>query len=855
MRDQRALSLPHSNSGVAIETKQSPKRDKVRSATETTNSRDAMSATRTFFGSLGFALLAIHASISAYAQKCSPREATWTTNGPVYAIATTPSTTYIGGQFSYIGPTTGHGAPLDGTTGAINGTFPKVNGSVFSCVPDGSGGWYIGGTFTEVEGVPRNSIAHILAGGYLDNAWNPDARGSAQYNPNDFLYNCTYVTALAVSGNVVYAGGLFTHIGGQPRNNIAALDATTGLATDWNPDAKGVADNYTSMVLGLTVSGNMVYACGRFSMIGGQVRSGIAALDAVTGMATPWAPKIDGYVQTIAVLNDVVYTGGCFNAVGNKARRSIAAIDASTGEATDWDPVLDGSYLFVSSLAISGNLVYVAGGFTNVGGQPRNQLAALDATTALPTDWRPDPSWPGSIGYGPSTNISCLAVSGNVVYVGGAFTSIGGKTRRHIAALDATTGSATDWVADAMQDVYALAVWHNVVYAGGGFTSIGGLARNNIAALDANTGAGTSWNPNSCGWPNSPFVGQIYALAVSGNIVYAGGRFSSIGGADRAGIAALDVATGLAVDWNTQLGGSLDSWLVTDSAVYAGGSLDLSGNHQQFCVASLIGSPAQSMLWNTSAEVSVASPEVHALAASGETIYAGGWFDNIGGQVRANIAALDRVTGQAIAWAPNANNEVTALVAKGNTVYAAGFFNSIGGQTRQGVAALDAATGLASAWAPEPHGNGRGAVVHNLALGDGVLYVAGDFSQIGGQSRRSLAAIDVNNGSATEWNPNPEPLASDYFVPIQCIAVSGHTVYVGGAFNRIGGKQRAYFAQFDPIYTCDIDGDGTTGAVDLQIVINRVLGLVTEGNADVNNDNNTDAADVQLVINAALGVE
>jgi hypothetical protein len=38
------------------------------------------------------------------------------------------------------------------------------------------------------------------------------------------------VAALAVSGSIGYAGGVFTHIGRQPRNHIAAIDGATGDA-------------------------------------------------------------------------------------------------------------------------------------------------------------------------------------------------------------------------------------------------------------------------------------------------------------------------------------------------------------------------------------------------------------------------------------------------------------------------------------------------------------------------------------------------------------------------------------------------------------------------------------------------
>ena len=81
----------------------------------------------------------------------------------------------------------------------------------------------------------------------------------------------------------MYVGGYFTRIGGQARSGIAALDASSGRASAWNPHAQP-AD---SGVGALAVSGSTVYAGGKFQRIGGQARNGLAALDAATGRAIP----------------------------------------------------------------------------------------------------------------------------------------------------------------------------------------------------------------------------------------------------------------------------------------------------------------------------------------------------------------------------------------------------------------------------------------------------------------------------------------------------------------------------------------------------------------------------------------
>ncbi|MGI6460600.1 MAG: dockerin type I domain-containing protein [Candidatus Hydrogenedentales bacterium] len=52
----------------------------------------------------------------------------------------------------------------------------------------------------------------------------------------------------------------------------------------------------------------------------------------------------------------------------------------------------------------------------------------------------------------------------------------------------------------------------------------------------------------------------------------------------------------------------------------------------------------------------------------------------------------------------------------------------------------------------------------------------------------------------------------------------------------------------------DVNGDGKVDAVDIQLVINAVLDIITLPTADINRDGAVNAVDVQLVINAALNV-
>ena len=337
-------------------------------------------------------------------------------------------------------------------------------------------GPYIGGVFDSTHSVSRNCIAALDAttGKALD--WNPNA--------NDRVWS------IIVSGSTVYVGGDFTSIGGQNRNHIAALDATTGNALAWNANTNGG-------VYALGVSGTTIYAGGGFFLLGGQPCTNICALNATTGDVLAWKPGADGYIYSLAVNETTVYAGGYFGSIGGQNRHNIAALDAITGNATAWNANTNGE---VYALAVSGPTVYVGGKFTSISGQSRRCIAALDATTGNALAWNPN-IWTSKI-YSPS--VYTLVVNGTTIYSGGDFDSVGRQSRSYITALDATTGNTLPWNPNANGQVQSLAMNGATLFAGGQFTSIGqGIGHPYFAKFDSSY--------------NSPVIRSILASSSSKN--------------------------------------------------------------------------------------------------------------------------------------------------------------------------------------------------------------------------------------------------------------------------------------------------------------------------------------------------
>ena len=712
-------------------------------------------------------LLGLLLSIPARAQLSStPQEKFWTTDGTVYSMLETNGAIYIGGDFSYVGPNNGSGAvtPTNSTFPYVG--WPGVDGDVYAATADGSGGWYIGGSFISVGDVVRTNLAHILSTQIVDPVWNPAANGP--------------VYALSVVGSNVIIGGSFTAINGLGRSRLASVNAVTGLPTAWMPEANSTVNAvqpYTSLIFippFFIIPYTTVFVGGSFTDIGGQTRNRLAQLDPFvnTNNATSWDPNLNSTVNALSLSGSTLYAGGFFTTVGTSNRNYLAAISTSSGLVTPWNPKPNSS---VYALAATTTNVFVGGAFTTIGGSNRTYLAALASgvNTNMATLWNP----------GPNNTVRALAIINDLVWAAGFFDNVGSAPALGYCRIFISTGGPV-YTTGAGGVGRALAVSGSRMYVGGSIRT-GGQVQNNVAKLDANTGALiTSWNPNVKG-------SSVRALAFSGTNLYVGGYFTNAGGFVRTNLAAISTNGVVNSTWDPAPNSTVYALAISGGTVFLGGSFNVIDGVTRKGLASVGTATGTVTTWDPSATKSGGTAYIYSLLTSGSTVYVGGYFTDIGGANRNYIARIDATTGVASSWNPNADYSVYALALSGGTLYAGGGFTTIGNSNRNYLAAIDTGKIAAvTAWNPNLDDWPL-----SLQLDGSTLYAGGYFTTVSGYDKNYAAGISTNiptkGGYATSWKPQPDGI-------VYSVGNLSTGVGIGGSFARLGSnaRQRRGFAAF-----------------------------------------------------------
>jgi hypothetical protein len=209
----------------------------------------------------------------------------------------------------------------------------------------------------------------------------------------------------------------------------------------------------------------------------------------------------------------------------------------------------------ITDIEVVGNRVYLAGSFTSIANAngtsyAQRYLAAYDINTGLV-----DPNFRPTI----SSTVEAVEASpdGSSLYIGGAFNTVNGVTKRKVAKINPATGAPiTAFTANASARVTSLAVSNNWVYVGGQFKTMNGASRSMLAAVNPTTGAtDTGFNIPITEGIGSGGVLKVEQLQLtpddSSLLVVHTGR--NVGGQQRVAAALINTAGKSLRPWNTNL--------------------------------------------------------------------------------------------------------------------------------------------------------------------------------------------------------------------------------------------------------------------------------------------------------------
>lgn len=372
-----------------------------------------------------------------------------------------------GAQLSLTGPTELEFTIVDNDLGpgSLDQSFDPGSGfdntNVFALLLQPDGKVVVGGGFSSFDGHFAPQITRVLSNGQFDTNFNPGSgpsgpvyaldfadtnRGTItvggdfrSFNSQDRLFVARVTAGGALDPSMSQLAGLNASVlalqglpdtkvllGGEfnvPANHIARINASGSLDVSFNVQ-NGADGNVNDIKR--TLDGKVVIG-GTFTNVGGFVRRGIARLLANglvdTSFNTPNATSV--VYRVVPLIEGQVLVAGDMLIDGQVSR--ITRLNSDGTRDTNFMASADGP-VYAVGFQRDGKLI-IAGDFSQVDGEPRNNIARLLADGTI------DTSFDAALTInGPIRDLE-IQPDGRIV-IGGAFTEINGFSRNGIARIN-----------------------------------------------------------------------------------------------------------------------------------------------------------------------------------------------------------------------------------------------------------------------------------------------------------------------------------------------------------------------------------------------------------------------------------
>jgi hypothetical protein len=553
-------------------------------------------------------------------------------------------------------------------------------------------------------------------------------------------------------GRRLFVAGSFDQVG-PPTGGAVVVDADGTPKLGAFPFIDGSVNEIVADGLGGWV------VVGGFRQVAGQPFTSFVRIRPDRAVDSRYRITVDGPIRRIRIAHGRVYLLGDFSEINGNRRLGLAALDVSTGQLSPWgsefDPGVDsftGLRRTLRELSVSSTGVYVSGGGNGLRYPQSSSAGRL---------------WGLAVGSGArlferAAFVTAIAATSTRVYVGGYRQPV-------VWAVDPLTGADVAWavgltfrpVGSQEMRVTSLLIDGSRLYLGGYFQTTDDQRL--VSAVDAATGQPSPWRASE----PPGFVGEVTGLTRLGQglVVMQNGQFL-----------AYDVATGVRLPWMAHTHGAIATLAAAPEGAVLGGR-----SFNEFPGV------ARRNLISFNLDTGQLEPWTSALADSVVLE----WLDTdgtylFGATNEAQVFKIDPGNGTVLGTIDfgSGNYLVTARVAGDRIVVVAGHsllgVITIADWSQRSMPLSIEGIGMASR------------LVHDLEVLGDTAYLAGRFTSVNGAMRPHLAALDLGAGGVLPFNASPD-------AEVESVRVANGRLLAAGRFRRIGGARRRSLAELDPI--------------------------------------------------------
>lgn len=277
----------------------------------------------------------------------------------------------IGGEFNTVNDERRNHVAVLRSDGSLDPDFRFDTGTshaVHALLALPEGRVLLGGSFTNVQGVPAQRLARVLPNG------DADASFETRAGPNGPVY----ALVLAGESSGYYVGGAFDRVGETRRVGVARVGLNGGLDAGFG-SAEVAGPEGMVFALAVEATGGVLVG-GDFARYHGREVGGLVRLTSAGELDEAFLQRLSGGVEgsvraILPTAGGRFWIGGTFHRVAGQVRHHLARLESDGRLDPTFDPA-DGPDDGVLALAATPRGVLIGGLFAFANGVPREGVAA-----------------------------------------------------------------------------------------------------------------------------------------------------------------------------------------------------------------------------------------------------------------------------------------------------------------------------------------------------------------------------------------------------------------------------------------------------------------------------------------------